>query len=748
MSFLEKHQVQNAVAPISGKAVPMILSSVTIHPAHFRSILVTLLVMALPMSAVAAAIDAPPETPLETTSAEYHGVTVAEDYLWLEDFDNPAVKEWNGAQNRHTRDYLDALPDRPLIEKRLTELLGGGSADYYSLQISGGRLFAIKEQPPLEQPLLVTLSSPEDPGSERVILDLNEVDPDGTTAIDFYCPSRDGALVAVSLSRFGSEDGTVFIYNTADGSRELWPDSIPRVNGPTAGGDVAWSDGGNGFYYSRYPHPGERPDEDLRFYQQVYYHRLGTSFIDDTYAIGSEFPSIAEIELNASYDGSSCLATVANGDGGEYAHYLKNDADAWVQITHFDDLIPTAKFCPDGSLFLLSRKGAPRGQILHLAVGETDVSQARVVVPQGDDVIKSFQPTARLLFTVNMAGGPTRLQAYDHQGNPQAEIPFEQLTSIRGLLCVEGDTLLFRSQSYTEPPAWYRFDPLAWEVTRTWLFQTAPADFRDIEVVREFAISKDGTRVPINIIRRKDFVANGQNPTILYGYGGYGISMSPYFDVGLRLWLDQGGIYAVANIRGGGEFGEEWHLDGNLTKKQNVFDDFAACAQYLIESNVTNKDKLILKGGSNGGLLMGAMITQHPELCRAIYSRVGIYDMLRVELDPNGVFNITEFGTVKNPEHFEALYAYSPYHHVEDGTVYPAMMLQTGEHDGRVNPSQTRKMTARLQAATSSSNPIFLRSSSDTGHGSGTALSKKIALEADIYAFFLDRLGLRFKHDE
>jgi prolyl oligopeptidase len=693
-------------------------------------------------------IGSPPETPLETATSEFHGVTVAEDYRWLEDFDNPVVKEWNASQNQHTRGYLDALPDRALIEKRLAELLGGGSADYYSLQFCGGRLFAIKEQPPLEQPLLVTLSSPEDPASEQVIIDLNEIDTEGTTAIDFFRPSPDGALVAVSLSRFGSEDGTVFIYNTSDGTRATWPDSIPRVNGPTAGGDVAWADGGTGFYYSRYPHPGERPDEDLRFFQQVYYHRLGTPATDDTYSVGTEFPCIAEIELEASHDGRSCVATVANGDGGEYAHFLKRDTEPWVQITKFDDLIPKAKFAPDGSMFLLSRKDAPRGQMLHMAAGVTDLAQAAVIVPEGDDVIKSFRPTDNQLYIVYMAGGPTRLQAFDHAGKPQTDMPFGQIASIGGLLCTGGDTLLFRSQSYTEPPAWYRFDPLKWEVTRTWLFETASADFRDIEVVREFATSKDGTRVPINILRRKDFVANGQNPTILYGYGGYGISMSPWFDVALRLWFDQGGVYAVANIRGGGEFGEEWHLDGNLTKKQNVFDDFAACAQYLTESGVTNPDRLILKGGSNGGLLMGAMIVQHPTSCRAIYSRVGIYDMLRVELDPNGVFNITEFGTVENPDHFAALHAYSPYHHVEDGTAYPAMMLQTGEHDGRVSPSQSRKMTARLQRATSSSNPILLRSSSDTGHGSGTALSKKIALEADIYSFLMDQLGLRFKHDE
>jgi prolyl oligopeptidase len=243
----------------------------------------------------------------------------------------------------------------------------------------------------------------------------------------------------------------------------------------------------------------------------------------------------------------------------------------------------------------------------------------------------------------------------------------------------------------------------------------------------------------LNILRRKGTKLDGQNPTLLYGYGGYGLSMQPNYDFTRRLWFDRGGVYVVANIRGGGEFGEEWHKAGNLTKKQNVFDDFAAAAEYLIKQNYTRSDKLALQGGSNGGLLMGAMITQHPDLMHAVVSSVGIYDMLRVELAPNGAFNVTEFGTVKDPEQFKALYAYSPYHHVVDGTNYPAILMLTGANDGRVAPYHSRKMVARLDEANQSGNPILLRTSTSAGHGIGTALSERIQQSADIYSFLISQ---------
>jgi prolyl oligopeptidase len=277
----------------------------------------------------------------------------------------------------------------------------------------------------------------------------------------------------------------------------------------------------------------------------------------------------------------------------------------------------------------------------------------------------------------------------------------------------------------------------------TALVRTSSADFSDSEVLREFATSKDGTKVPMSIILKKGTKLDGNNPTLLTGYGGYGISLSPRFAAGRRVWLDAGGVYVVANLRGGAEYGEEWHRVGNLTKKQNVFDDFAACARHLIDRKYTSPARLAIEGGSNGGLLMGAALTQHPELFRAVVSHVGIYDMLRVELHPNGAFNVTEFGTVNNPEQFKALYAYSPYHRVKDGTAYPAVFLLTGANDGRVDPANSRKMAARLQTATSSDRPVLLQVSSESGHGIGDSLSDEIERAADVYAFLFTQLGIR-----
>ena len=311
----------------------------------------------------------------------------------------------------------------------------------------------------------------------------------------------------------------------------------------------------------------------------------------------------------------------------------------------------------------------------------------------------------------------------------------------------DDDRVLFRETSFTAPSAWYLCEPSRGEgagrIEKTALASTSPVDFSDIEAVREFATSKDGTKVPVNILRRKGTKLDGNNPTLLTGYGGYGISLRPEFDFVNRVWFDRGGIVAIANLRGGGEYGEAWHFAGNLTHKQNVFDDFAACAQHLIDRGYTQSARLAVEGGSNGGLLMGAFLTQHPDLARAVVSHVGIYDMLRVELDPNGAFNVTEFGTVKDSAQFQALYAYSPYHHVVDGTKYPAVFFLAGENDGRVNPSNSRKMTARLQTATSSGLPILLRLSGDSGHGMGTALTERIAQDADVFSFLFDQLGVK-----
>ena len=310
---------------------------------------------------------------------------------------------------------------------------------------------------------------------------------------------------------------------------------------------------------------------------------------------------------------------------------------------------------------------------------------------------------------------------------------------------LEGDELLFSNVSFVDPPAWYHFDPRTGKTEKTALATPSPVEFSDVEVVREFAASNDGTKVPLNIIRPKSAKLDGSNPCLVTGYGGYGISLSPSFRATNRVLLDQGFIIVVANLRGGGEFGEAWHLAGNLTRKQNVFDDFAAVLRHLIDRGYTKPERLAIIGGSNGGLLMGATLTQHPELVKAVVSIVGIYDMLRVERSPNGAFNIPEFGTVKDAEQFQALYAYSPYHHVIDSTNYPAILLLTGANDPRVDPMQSRKMTARLQSANGSKTPILLRTSGNTGHGAGTPLSEQIDKQSAIDTFLFRQLGIKFR---
>ena len=687
-----------------------------------------------------------PETPKKPVTTEYHGVTVEDPYQWLEADDDSQVKGWSAAQNQQTRKYLDGVPDRAAIENELKEWYAKTSPSYSSLVSRPGILFAAKFQPPKQQPLLVTLASPDDLKSEKVVLDPKVLDTKGTTAIDWFVPSLDGKYLAISLSKGGSEDGTLHFYETATG--KALPDTIAHVQYPTAGGSAAWNGGGTGIYYTRLPRKGERPDVDLNFYQQIYFHKLGTPDMEDKYSIGKDFPRIAEINLTTSRDGKYILATVANGDGGDFAHYLLGPDGTWKQVTQFSDQIKLARLGRDNALYLLSRAGAPRGKILRLPLDVPELKNAAEIVSTGEAVIEQIVPSTDALYVADLLGGPSQIRRFDLNGKNETKISTAQVSAVPELLALEDGSLLFRDVSYTEPAAWFHCLSGKTEPVKTALQSTSPVSFADIEVRREFAPSKDGTKIPLNVLYRKGMKRDGNNPTLLYAYGGYGISMSPNFEFTRRLWFDRGGVYVIANIRGGGEFGEEWHKAGNLTKKQNVFDDFAAAAEYLINENYTRPGKLAIMGGSNGGLLMGAMITQHPDLVRAVVSAVGIYDMLRVELAPNGAFNVTEFGTVKDPDQFKALYGYSPYHHVVDGTKYPAVLMMTGANDGRVAPYHSRKMTARLLAANKSENLILLRTSSSAGHGIGTALSERIKQSADIYAFLFSQLGMSGKRGD
>jgi len=706
----------------------------------FLSLLAT--AAALMLSNVSLAEHAP-DTPKKPVATEYNGLTVEDPYQWLENDDDSQVKAWSSVQNQRTRKYLDSLPDRAAIEKQLSDWYAKTSPSYFSLVSRPGILFAMKFQPPKQQPMLVTLASADDLKSEKIVLDPNVLDTKGATTIDWFVPSLDAKCVAVSLSTGGSEDGTLHFYETA--TDKALPDAIAHVQYPTAGGSAAWNADGTGVYYTRFPRKGERPDADLNFYQQIYFHKLGTPDTDDTYSIGKDFPRIAEITLQSSRDGKYILATVANGDGGDFEHFLLGSEGIWKQITQFSDQIKLARLGRDDAIYLLSRAEAPRGKILRLPLEVPELRSAAEIVSAGAAVLEKTGPSNGALYTGDLLGGPSQIRRFDLNGKNATVIPIPQISSVQEMLALENGSLLFRDVSYTAPAAWFQCSAGKTEPAKTALRSTSPVSLADIEVRRELATSKDGTKIPLNILFRKGTKRDGQNPTLLYGYGGYGISMSPNFDFTRRLWFNRGGVYVVANIRGGGEFGEEWHKAGNLTKKQNVFDDFTAAAEYLIKEKYTRSEKLAIQGGSNGGLLMGALITQRPDLFRAVVSSVGIYDMLRVELAPNGAFNVTEFGTVQNPEQFTALYAYSPYHHVVDGTKYPAVLMMTGANDGRVAPYHSRKMTARLIAANKSENPILLRTSSSAGHGIGTALSERIKQVADIYAFLFAQLGMTGK---
>jgi prolyl oligopeptidase len=680
------------------------------------------------------------KTAKKPVTDEYQGIKVEDPYQWLEQDDAAEVKAWSDAQNARTRAYLDKLPDRAVVEKTLTEWFAKTSPSYSSLVSRPGVLFAMKFQPPKQQPMLVTLASADDVKSEKMLLDPNAMDAKGMTTIDWFVPSLDGKMVAVSLSQGGSEDGTLHFYEVATG--KALPDTIAHAQYPTASGSAAWNADGSGVYYTRYPRKGERPDSDLNFYQQIYFHKLGTPDTSDTYSAGKDLPRIAEIALESSRDGKTIVAEVKNGDGGEVAHYLVGSDGTWKQLTQFSDQIKQARIGRDNALYLLSRADAPHGKILRMPLDKPELASATTIVPTSEAVIEQIVPTANALYVGDLLGGPSQIRRFGLDGKGEQLVAIPKISTVQQMLALEDNSLLFSDVSFTQPAAWFHYVEGKPEVVKTALVGTSPVSFDDIEVTREFATAKDGTRIPLNIVRKKGTKLDGLNPTLLYGYGGYGISESPGFSFPRRLWFDRGGVYVVANIRGGGEFGEAWHKAGNLTKKQTVFDDFATTADYLIKQKWTSLQKLALQGGSNGGLLMGALITQHPELMRAVVSSVGIYDMLRVELAPNGAFNVTEFGTVKDPEQFKALYAYSPYHHVVDGTKYPAILMMTGANDGRVAPYHSRKMVARLQEANKSDKPILLRTSSSAGHGIGTALSERIKQLSDVYSFLFAQLGM------
>src|ERR1700761_8607335 len=682
-----------------------------------------------------------PKIPLTST---YHGVAVAEDYRWLEDAESDETCSWTRAQDQRTRGYLEDLPFRDEVHRRVAEVLMAEPVGYDALRHAGPAYFALKHQPP-NQPFLVVLSDLDDLSDEHVLVDPGETNDSSSATIDWYQPSPDGGLVAVSLSAHGTQEGTVPVYQVASGELTGAPVTLG-----TAFGSLAWAGDSSGFWYTRYQLPGERPDGDLGHHQEVWYHPLGDSLVNDHRELAGVFADnrIAENFLASSPDGQWVMDRVQKGDGGQWQVFVRAQAGGdWWLAADVSDKVTYAAFGP-GALYLLSRLDAPNGKVLRLPLrtGAT-VAHAALVVPETEVTIEGgvlaspLAVTDNLLWLLDMDAGWSSLRRVDLHGTPAGPAEVPPSSAVDGLVRLDGDEVAYATESFTEPRSWWRGSGQS-APRPTALRAQTPLNFTGFEVGREFATPPDGAPARVPLLAPREAPGDGTAPALLTGYGGYGISLKPRFDPGWVPWLEQGAKGAVAHIRGGGEYGEDWHHAGRLAAKQNVFDDFAGCARFLVESHLTTSERLAILGGSNGGLLMGAIATQHPGLVSAVVAMVPIMDMLRVELDPNGPSNVGEYGTVSDPELFQALRAYSPYHNVRNGTAYPATLLTAGESDPFAKAYHAKKMAARLQAATSSSQPVLLRVRPG-GHGPGS-LDQRVSELADIYAFLFDRLSIDY----
>jgi prolyl oligopeptidase len=704
--------------------------------------------------------DVPPAMKQPVTD-EYHGVKVVDDHRWLEDGKSAETQQWLAAENAHSLHYFQHAPAWNLVLHDIKNPKEKQGAEERNLDFRRGRFFYMQlDRTAQQQAVLITstsLGTPSSaPANARVLLDPSKLDSTGHTSIDWYMPSLDGSLIAVGLAVGGSERAALTVFDTAT-AKQVGAAFIPMgFHGGRR--SVAWLPGNKGFLYGGYaPAVAAAAQATILKNEKVFEHTLGTSQTEDHVVLDQGLTPLAQIALDSDPTGKWIVASAEDGDGGKYANFVRMPDGSWQQISTYSDEVVavTPGTAEEDALYLTSLKDAPRGKILEISAKTPVLREAKTIIPEGPASIVHDAPegdshsllvTKDRLYVTTIDGGPNRLLVYDHKGMPLPEVPLPPVSGVSEVAAVGPETLAIQTSGFLTPPAYLTYHQGAHtQPEATALSQPASEIVTGYVVDRSFATSKDGTRIPMNIIHRRGSAMDGTVPTLVYGYGGYGISLSPEFvgSIYWTTWLQQGYTLVITNIRGGAEYGESWHLGGNLTRKQNVFDDFSACAQYLIDKHWSSSAHMAAIGGSNGGLLMGAEITQHPEQFRAVVSLVGIYDMLRIELDPNGQFNTTEFGSVKDAAQFQALYAYSPYHHVVDGTKYPAVLMETGDNDPRVNPAQSRKFAARLQAASSSLAPILLKTFADAGHGSSSSADLQQQL-ADAYTFLFQELGVAF----
>jgi len=669
---------------------------------------------------------------------DYHGTKIADPYRWLEDPDSPESRAWIEGENNVTFDYLNQIPGRDTIKERLTTLWN--YEKYTTPFKEGGKYFYGRNDGLQNQNVIYVADSLTAPA--RVLIDPNGFSADGTIALAGMAVSDDARYVAYGTADGGSDWNVWRVREIANG-KDL-PDTLQRIKFSGA----SWSKDNQGFFYSRYPDAaqGSQDLRDANYFQKVYYHAVGTPQARDVLVY--ERPDQKEWGFGAQVtdDGKYLTINVSQGTDPKNRFFYKSLAETGAQVV---ELIPNLEASYNfvdnaGTVFYFHTDlDAPRGRVIAIDTASPDKKNWKEIVPQGKETLRGVQSVGGKLILSYLKDAYTQTRVHDFSGKLVRDVKFPGIGTASGFGGKRSDTETFYSfTGFTTPATVYRYDVASGEST---VFKAPKVDFDGSKYTTEqkFYKSRDGTRVPMFITYKKGLKRDGSNPTILYGYGGFNIPMTPGFSVSNAVWLEMGGVYAVANIRGGGEYGEEWHQAGTKLNKQNVFDDFIAAGEFLVKEKYTSPAHLGVFGGSNGGLLVGAVVNQRPDLFGAAVPAVGVMDMLRFHTFTIGWAWKSDYGSSEDPEQFRALQAYSPLHNIKEGTKYPAVMVTTGDHDDRVVPAHSFKYAATLQAANASDRPTLIRIETRAGHGAGKPTAMQIEEAADRLAFFAHELGLR-----
>ena len=713
----------------------------------FRLLLLTLSLTVL-AAAVQAADDSPtsavsptgpPKAKVDSVVDDLYGHRIPDPYRWLEYGNSADAQEFVRDELAYTRSLLDPLPGREQIHQRLEQLLSIGTIN--APQAAGPYYFYTRRDGMQNQPVLLVRQGIR--GKDRTLVDVNQAAADGTVALDWWYPSDDGKFLAYGTSPSGSEMSTLRVIETASG--KLLADAIER----TRGASLAWKLDNSGFYYTRFPKKGEVPAGEEMYNRHVFFHALGSDPAKDPLIFGAGLDPEDWTNVNLSNDGRWLVISVSHGwtKTELYLLDLQSQAATPMRITEGKDFLYSTDVF-NGKLYITTNEDAPRFRVFVADAGSPRREHWKEIVGQSDAVLNGASVLGGKLFAQYEKNASSQLKLFELDGKPIADLPLPTLGTVTGIGGRwDRKEVFFGFSSFTVPPSVYEVD-LSSEHSELWDKVDAPGiDPAAYEVKQLWYSSKDGTKVPMFIFHKKGLALDGKSPTLLTGYGGFNVSSTPDFRSGRFVWLEHGGVFAVANLRGGAEFGEEWHRAGMLDKKQNVFDDFTAAAEYLIAQKYTDKDHLAIQGGSNGGLLMGAAFTQRPDLYRAVVCQVPLLDMLRYQNFQIAKLWIPEYGSADDPKQFQWLYAYSPYHHVKPGTEYPAILFMSAESDTRVDPMHAKKMAALMQAEAangqSRERPILLRIETKAGHGQGKPIVKQIDEYTDIYSFLFWQLGIR-----